>query len=108
MNKEKLIGKISEAYPGFDEDGGTFEIKVHREFDLPISISHIRVEDSNGKKLKGEIDLTSDELIDLIIEVVDEAGALKWGTCETEISLSYDEEVIEVYTKVTSEIWGEL
>jgi hypothetical protein len=108
MNKDTLIGKIAEAYPGFNEQYGTFVIEVHREFDGPISISHISAGDSNGKKLKGEIDLTSDELIDLIIEVVEEAGALKWGTYETEISLSYEEEVIEVYTKVTNEIWGEL
>jgi hypothetical protein len=103
-----LIGKIAEAYPGFDEQDGMFEIELHRDFDGPISISHIMTWGSDGKKLKGEIDTTSDELIDLIIEVVDDAGALKWGTFETDIFLSYEEEVISVHTKFTGEIFGEV
>lgn len=108
MNKDTLIGKIAEAYPGFDEQDGVFEIELHRDFDGPISISHIMVWGSDGDALKGKIDTTSDELIDLIIEVVDEAGALKWGTVETDILLSYEEDLISVHTKFTAEIWGEL
>jgi hypothetical protein len=108
MNKDKLIGKIAEAYTEFDEQDSTFDIEVYGDFGGFSSISGIEVRDYNGKKLKGEIDLTSDELVDLIIDVIDDAGALKWGSFETTIAVHYADEVIEIHTKATDEIFGEL
>ena len=107
--KRELIQKIQSSYPEFDEDTCEFVIDV-RGMDGGFHYMFGNVWNYvDSKPIKGDDSIYKlDEVIDLVIEVIEKSGALKWGSYETVITLTYSEGVIGVITQITNEIWGEL
>jgi len=107
-SKDQLLSIISATFPEFNEDDCTFVIEVFGQNGGFNSITSISVLDADEEEINGTFDINSVSNIDLVIQVIDDSGVLKWGGLESTITVSYQDGTIEVHNITTNEYWGEL
>ena len=106
--KKQFVEKITEHYPSFTKEGSV-EIEFCGGGDNFDSFHSISVWDKDYKTIEGDWKMDTDEDMDFLFELLDNAGVdYDWNNAGTVGRINYEDGELRVETTISTDCYGEV